>query len=367
VRKKRKTEVVVIDDCDGGADGSGSGRKNESGGGESAIENSVLKVKRGMECMGMTGAKALVMSLPSTAPTTPTTTSVKLESKSEDTSSGKLESESQDTLHSPSSQPPPPDVNPRLLVVLREHVEAYLLRTEQAKELEAIEPLPEDSKEGVECAVCCDNFEFSDCVPCDTTKGEIHFLCKSCFHGYATITIKQGGLGSIACPLGKECGAFFAVADVRRALAKWDILAIQRREEKRCRKVALAAKAVLYCVCGALAVITEEDFGNGVVQCPGSGSVRCEKRYCCKCGNDAHPSSKVCPPTAETMEWLDKHTKQCPNCHEAIQKGGGCDHMVCAPPGGCGYEFWFTCGCPYKGKHREGCKKEGEALGHGQF
>ena len=42
---------------------------------------------------------------------------------------------------------------------------------------------------------------------------------------------------------------------------------------------------------------------------------------------------------------------ECPNCHEMIQKNGGCDHMTCQPPGGCGHEFWFTCGCDYKKPH----------------
>ena len=56
---------------------------------------------------------------------------------------------------------------------------------------------------------------------------------------------------------------------------------------------------------------------------------------------------------AETLRWLgkQKNVKPCPNCHEMIQKNGGCDHMTCRPPGGCGHEFWFTCGCDYKKPH----------------
>jgi hypothetical protein len=131
---------------------------------------------------------------------------------------------------------------------------------------------------------------------------------------------------------------------------------VEHREQQRDRRVALAAEAVLHCVCGVVAVITKEDTGNGRITCPGDG---CGLRYCCKCGNEAH-EEKVCPPPAETMQWLDKNTKKCPNCANGIQKNGGCDHMTCEMPAGCGYQFWWTCGCDYKKPHAEGCTRPGE-------
>ena len=131
---------------------------------------------------------------------------------------------------------------------------------------------------------------------------------------------------------------------------------IDHRENSRDRRVALAAKAVLHCECGVVAIITEEDMGNGRVTCPGND---CNKRYCCKCGNDDH-GNRPCPPSAETMQWLDKNSKECPNCKNRIEKNGGCDHMTCkASAGGCGHEFWWTCLCPYK-QHKPGCTRIGE-------
>jgi ariadne-1 len=82
--------------------------------------------------------------------------------------------------------------------------------------------------------------------------------------------------------------------------------------------------------------VEEKDIGSGVVVC------QCLKQYCLKCGNFSHPGS-VCPPPKKTVVWLEKHSKQCPNCKEAIQKRSGCNHMTCAPPGGCGYQFCWLC------------------------
>ena len=65
-----------------------------------------------------------------------------------------------------------------------------------------------------------------------------------------------------------------------------------------------------------------------------------------------------CPPPSDTLKWLKKHAKPCPNCHNQIQKNGGCDHMTCQiSAGGCGYEFWFSCGCDFKTAHT--CEKGG--------
>mmetsp|Transcript_17079 Transcript_17079/g.37225 ORF Transcript_17079/g.37225 Transcript_17079/m.37225 type:complete len:401 (+) Transcript_17079:283-1485(+) len=252
---------------------------------------------------------------------------------------------------------------------LRMYFRAHVGRIRHRALLDAIEPVDGASSAGgggggsggggggaLTCSVCADEFDPTNTVPC-MGEDELHFFCKSCFSSYATVTVQSGPIQSIACPV-PGCRSLFSTADAKSILSDWDLLMIEHREESRNRRVALAAKAVLHCECGAVGIITEEDVGNGRVVCPGDG---CGGRYCCKCGNDDH-GTEPCPPPAETVQWLDEHSKECPNCKNRIQKNGGCDHMTCAPPGGCGYEFWWTCGCPYKGQHRPGCKRLGESL-----
>jgi ariadne-1 len=168
----------------------------------------------------------------------------------------------------------------------------------------------------------------------------MHWLCKPCFRQYATVTVEAGDHTSITCCV-PQCGALFATDAAASGLGDLDRLKMAERENARNQKVALAAKAVLRCACGTVGVVLEEDMSaDGRITCPG-----CSHSYCAKCGNDAHPGE--CPPPAKTLEWMSKHGKPCPNCGDLIQKDGGCQHMHCAPPGGCGHHFCWGCMRPY--------------------
>ena len=42
--------------------------------------------------------------------------------------------------------------------------------------------------------------------------------------------------------------------------------------------------------------------------------------------------------------WIQANTKECPNCHQKIQKSQGCNYMYCDPKaGGCGKAFCYVC------------------------
>ena len=236
-----------------------------------------------------------------------------------------------------------------VLDTLQTHFVAYLDKSLHKAALEAI-----GSKEGddcITCSICADTFDPQHTVAC--TGDDLHFFCKPCMEGYCTLTVQKGAIQSMPCPV-PGCESLFATQDVKSTLSSWDVLRIERREDAINRRVATAAKAMLHCECGVVAIITEEDMGDGRVTCPGAG---CGRRYCAKCGNDDHGTAP-CPPPAETVQWLEKNSKECPNCRNRIEKAGGCDHMTCYPSaGGCGHEFWWTCGCPYRGQHTCGLRR----------
>lgn len=53
--------------------------------------------------------------------------------------------------------------------------------------------------------------------------------------------------------------------------------------------------------------------------------------------------------------YITHNTKPCPKCKRQIERNGGCDHMVCRPPGGCGHEFCWEC-LGNGSTHKQECK-----------
>lgn len=101
------------------------------------------------------------------------------------------------------------------------------------------------------------------------------------------------------------------------------------------------------------------------VTCP------CGTSWCFRCGNDVH-----LPVTCETVRrweeknrdegcdvvWIKANTKLCPKCQNPIEKNGGCMHMTCRKPGGCGHEFCWICMKSWR-DHRQCNAVEEDATG----
>ena len=86
------------------------------------------------------------------------------------------------------------------------------------------------------------------------------------------------------------------------------------------------------------------------VNCP------CGTSYCFQCLKESHR-----PCTCELVNkfiglnrnvslddydkrWIEANTKECPNCHQKIQKSQGCNYMLCDKrAGGCGKAFCYVC------------------------
>mmetsp|Transcript_108527 Transcript_108527/g.305904 ORF Transcript_108527/g.305904 Transcript_108527/m.305904 type:complete len:510 (-) Transcript_108527:96-1625(-) len=117
------------------------------------------------------------------------------------------------------------------------------------------------------------------------------------------------------------------------------------------------------------------DSGGRARWCPGERCGRaaceppCESRevvcpcgtvWCFGCGTDAH-LPVACDTVRKWEEknrdeatdatWIKVNTKLCPKCVNPIEKNGGCMHMTCRKPGGCGHEFCWICLAPWQ-QHR---------------
>lgn len=83
---------------------------------------------------------------------------------------------------------------------------------------------------------------------------------------------------------------------------------------------------------------------------------RCGTQWCFGCKGDVHLPvqcsvvqdwTKECDTRKPDAAWLLANTKLCPKCGNPIEKNGGCMHMTCRKPGGCGHEFCWLCLSPW--------------------
>ena len=194
-------------------------------------------------------------------------------------------------------------------------------------------------------------------MPCE--GDELHWFCKPCFRNYLTVTGTKGaGATQVKCP---SCKALVGTDHVKGCLSAWELEDLEARAAERDAAVALRSDvaARLECVCGARGVVLKGDEPeDGIVQCPGLPGKPCERSYCIKCGAHAHPG-KPCEDVDEdedVLKALGSDTKRCPACGNGITKVGGCNHVLCAPPGGCGKSFCFICLQPHESHDPAKCR-----------
>ena len=229
---------------------------------------------------------------------------------------------------------------------LRARVATYARRDDTKRALLDIEPL--EGGGGVACGVCADDFALCDAAPCEGER-DVHWFCKPCLRNYMTVTVAAQSGAAVSAIKCMACDALVATANARACLSEWEAAEFDARAAERDASVALqgGASCALRCACGAVGVLMPGDEpADGVLACPGA---RCDRSYCVKCGDDAHVGAPCPPSTAEgrLLAALGPDTKRCPNCGNGITKLGGCNHVLCAPPAGCGQGFCFTCLQPH--------------------
>ncbi|KAK3604433.1 hypothetical protein CHS0354_013833 [Potamilus streckersoni] len=84
-------------------------------------------------------------------------------------------------------------------------------------------------------------------------------------------------------------------------------------------------------------------------------SSKCGHTFCLACGENWHHPDKlvwlrkwrmISDDELKTYDWIAANTKECPKCHVAIERDGGCNHMICEHQN-CKTEFCWACLGPW--------------------
>ena len=177
------------------------------------------------------------------------------------------------------------------------------------------------------CVACLDDKEHYQLVttPCG------HHFCSHCFLG-----LVQSSLDDPMLSLARCCGHTVPVSLVERFLSSRTADAYQDKFAK------LHESNKLYChvpTCSSLIPATNALFDT--VLCPRCGNVTCKL-----CKGPEHQGE--CPQDVALQQVLDTAKDQgwqrCPKCHQIIELGAGCNHIICT----CGAQFCYSCGAKWR-------------------
>jgi len=205
----------------------------------------------------------------------------------------------------------------------------------------------------VECLICADDLDASECtaLTCE------HAFCNSCWSDYLTLKITEGSVEKLTCP---ATGCKLIVPD-----SVVSLLVPESTFDKYVRFITKSfvesnAKCT-WCPapnCGnAITAEMISSPGSSGSNAVGGNTVTCTCGYsfCFTCHNEAHAPATCehvrqwaakCRDDSETTHWLGANTKECPRCHVAVEKNGGCMHMVCRQ---CTHEWCWLCMRNWKG------------------
>ncbi|QRV87286.1 IBR domain protein [Ceratobasidium sp. AG-Ba] len=198
------------------------------------------------------------------------------------------------------------------------------------------------------CVVCFDkepSVRFAERSP---TGNCVHnaSVCTSCLEMHILVEIHHHGNVDVRCPH-EGCRKMLDYRDIYASVRDWsrltyyEALLLKKEAEShnnfvwcknpQCRsgQIHKAGKysPIVTCItCGAKSCFTHDR--------PWHEGLTCEQ-YDKQRRDEEHSRA--------TDRYLAQNTKECPKCHRKIERNGGCDHMVCKPPGGCGHQFCWEC------------------------
>lgn len=199
----------------------------------------------------------------------------------------------------------------------------------------------------IECLACADDVDASECTALQCE----HAFCNTCWADYLSMKITEGAVEKLTCP-GMNCksivpGQLVGALVTPPIFEKYLRFMTKSFVESNAKCTWCPAPN---CGNAITAEMVRNQEGN-TVKCS------CGYSFCFSCHNEAHSPATCehvrlwaakCRDDSETSHWLGANTKDCPRCHVAVEKNGGCMHMVCRSPG-CNHEWCWLCTRPWKG------------------
>ena len=170
-----------------------------------------------------------------------------------------------------------------------------------------------------------------------------HIFCNDCWTEYfSTKIITEGASSNIQCPQ-TNCNVHVVDSLVYKIFAQNEKM-ISKYQLLVTNKFVLCNKLLSWCPAAECDfAIRATNFEKSAVTC------HCGHKFCFACHKEWHEflscdifkrwETKVGDDSA-TAKYLNVYTKDCPKCHTAIEKDGGCNHMKCRK---CTAEFCWIC------------------------
>jgi len=223
-----------------------------------------------------------------------------------------------------------------------------------AEEPPSKQPRVDDGKQQMfECSVCWND------VPMDKTfaLGCGHRFCEDCWKHYLEQEIKSpSSFDNLHCVcLEQDCKCPVPDSVFSRFIR--DPVLLRKYVEQSLQQFVSCQSHYKWCPYPGCeyAVYAQSLQDVDPVTCVGCGNT-----YCFNCSDPNIGDHRPClcemarkwmekaTDEGQNIKWLMANTKQCPKCHSAIEKNGGCMHMTCRKEaGGCGYEFCWLCRGPW--------------------
>ncbi|KAG9085288.1 hypothetical protein FS749_004560 [Ceratobasidium sp. UAMH 11750] len=198
------------------------------------------------------------------------------------------------------------------------------------------------------CVVCFESdplVRFAERSPtADCAHGAT--VCVGCLERHILGAIHHGGNVDVRCPH-EGCGKKLEYWDIYGSVRDWGMLVYY--EVLLLKREAEGEKDFVWCKnpkCRSGQIHRNGKY-NPVVVCETCNAKSCynhdrpwHEGLTCEQYDKLRQDEEQ---NKATARYLAQHTKPCPKCHRKIERNGGCDHMVCRPPGGCGHEFCWEC------------------------